>query len=310
MEGATSNNLLLSYQVLVYLEDTSPTPEVDGYTYIARKVRSYFSDNKLWHDVILLTDSTGNKNKNKNHVTISNEKIISERPVKDIKSNTFIHFAPLVFIKNIKHPITATNFVIKTNKTRPLESTTRTGFGTGIYGRFVDNIKDISSLSVHPSQTVYEITCENPYFLQDKEHGDSLITASMGTNRYLDNIINVLRNSDEISLEMIIDYIYDYEPVNIFMLWNIMLYRTREYISREDLYYLFASYVMNYLFDNSLNDSVTKLPITELPINSIMKYLGHDGILADDPYNNGWGRGCVSYNHEQAIIMQGDQSRY
>ena len=31
--------------------------------------------------------------------------------------------------------------------------------------------------------------------------------------------------------------------------------------------------------------------------------MGYTGLIADDLYNNGWDRGCVSYNFEETDIM-------
>ena len=166
----------------------------------------------------------------------------------------------------------------------------------------------IPHLLTDENQITYLIDCPNAYIIQDKEHGESITVASLNTNRYLDRIIPALQSDDSIKP---LDFIQMNTIHNLCTLWNIVLYRTNQHITQDRLELVLANYVIRYISSQpTLVDSINGNPIQELPINDIMRELGHDGIIGDDPYTNGWDRGCVSYNYDQAVIIQGSLARY
>jgi len=307
MELTSKENFLALSQCLVYIENRNPFADADGSTQIATIVRSYIQDNNLWFNVILNTDSDGDIINEGNVIIISGNNVVSDRSYKDIQQRQFYYFASS---SSLEHLIKARSFVIKKNLNRPLESTSRSALGSGIYGRYVQNFDDIPSLLTDPSQSVYIIDVPNAYIVQDKEHGESITIASLNTNRYLDRIIESLRGDPVINLDIIHERIRINESPNLFTLWNIVLYRTEDIITKEQLEEIMSQYVLKYLTDASLTDSINEEFLQELPINDIMQMLGYDGILASDVYNNGWDRGCVSYNYAQANIIQGETARY
>ena len=68
-------------------------------------------------------------------------------------------------------------------------------------------------------------------------------------------------------------------------------------ITKEQLSQLLAQYVYQYRKPSMIVDTNIKVEIAELPINSIMRFMGYHGLIAVDSYNNGWDRGCVSYDY-------------
>lgn len=305
----SSQNLLAPDECLVYIENRQPFADVSGTTQIAKVIRSYIIDDKSWFDLLLITDSDGDQIKSVNQITVSGDNIVSKRSFHDILPRELYHFATLTLSENIEYPITARGFVIKKNLDGPLESTSRSALGSGIYGRYVKNRSQIDSLT-NDNQSVYLIDCSNAYILQDRAHGESITVASLNTNRYMDRIIQSLISNRELTLDQAKIQLRMNSNPNILTLWNIALYRTEDFISYDALYDILASYIMKYLFNASLFDTINGEILQELPINSILNSLGYDGILASDSFNNGWDRGCISYNYSQAAILQGETARY
>lgn len=303
-------------QCLVYVENTRPFADVNGTTRIANVVRTPFTidesgDLIQWYELELITDSEGDRLSVPQPLIVSGDNIVSNRSIRDIQPRQFYNFASLTNSLDskgeIQYPLTATGFVIKDRVDRPLELTSRTALGSGIYGMYIRDENIIPSLLTDPSQITYNIVCPNAYIIQDKEHGESVTVASLHTNRYLDRIIPVLRANNTLDA---LSLIKSNSIQNLVTLWNIALYRTEEYITEMWLEQILADYVLRYINDNSLVDNINGNTIEQLPINDIMTKLGHDGIIGDDPYTNGWDRGCVSYNYDQAVLIQGGVARY
>lgn len=315
-------NFLEPSEYLIYMQNRQPFADVDGSTHIARKIRDYISDDTLWYDMLLETDADGDTILNPNPITVSGDRVVSDRPFSGIQPRQMYHFAPLVFSSGIEYPIQARGFVIKNNLIRPLESTSRSALGSGIYGRYIEDPNIIPSLVTDPNQSVYLIDCPNAYPIQDKEHGESLTVASLNTNRYMDRIIQTLRGLQDLSINIenssdqtngyntALTLIRMNENPTLLRLWNIVFYRTEDQINKQWLDDILAKYAAKYLTDNTLVDSVNGDNLQELPINDIMLALGYDGVIASDPYNNGWNRGCVNYNYSLAGVIQGETARY
>lgn len=305
-----NTNFLDPNQCLVYVENLLPFADVDGATHIAQIIRSFITDDRLWYELLLITDMDGDRIPAFNPIIVTGDNVVSNRSVRDIQPRRIYNFAGLTLSDNIQYPLIASNFVIKDNIERPIESTSRSALGSGIYGRYIRDENNILPLRNNLDQLIYEIDCPNAYIVQDKEHGDSITVASLHINRYLDRIIQVFRSDNNLTITDISSVIRMNSIQNLVTLWNIVLYRTQDSISQEWLEGLLANYVLKYLRDNTLVDSVNGNAIQELPINDIMQSLGYEGLLADDLSNNGWDRGCVSYNYSQAVILRGDMARY
>jgi hypothetical protein len=301
---AVNRSLLAPGECLVYVENIQPFADVNGTTQIAKILRSYVENDILWYDLKLITNTEGDRIKSQNVITVSADHIVSSRIFQDIEPKHLYHFVT----DQTEYPITARSFTIKKNINRPLETTSRSALGSGIYGRY---IKDLSELNILSSnQSVYRIDCPNGYVLQDREHGESLTVASLQTNRYVDKILQALRPHPDATLETALELIKANRHSNLSTLWNIALYRTNDNITQDWLEDVLAKYVIRYLSDNSLTDTLTGDSIQELPINIIMKELGYHGILATDSFNNGWDRGSISYNYNQATVLIGETARY
>ena len=298
---AVSTHFLNYNECLVYIKTSQPFADVTGATHIARVIRSFIEDDRLLFELQVLTDIDGDFVAIPETIVINGDVIVSNRSWRDMEPRLFYHFS-----ENINYPVSGTRFVIKNNLNQPLESTTRSGLGSGVYGIYLLNESNLSSLVTESNQLVYPIECPDAYIVQDQEHGESITIASLHTNRYLDRII--LGVSKETTIDEITSLIHMNSITNLVTLWNIVLYRTQEYISQTWLEDVLASYVFKYIQDASLVDSINGEIIQELPINDIMSNLGYDGLLADDAYNNGWNRGCVSYRY--GSIIQGSNARY
>lgn len=316
---------LLDYdECLVYIENTRPFADVDGTTQIAKVIRTPIDKDDTgsliqWYELELVTDSDGDKTvsalindkSRSQRFVVTGDRILSNRSIRDIQPRQFYNFASLINLSDpdgeIQYPLTANNFVIKNNSDRPLESTSRSALGSGINGIYLLDESIIPSLLTNNTQITYKINCENPYLIQDKEHGESITVASLHTNRYLDRIIPFLQGDNSINP---LSLIRMNSIQNITTLWNIVFYRTNQFITQDWLEHILVNYINRYIKDSNLVDGINGNIIQELPINDIMKGLGYDGIIGDDPYTNSWDRGCVSYNYNEAVLLQGDIARY
>ena len=308
---------LLDYnQCLVYIENTRPFGDVDGTTQIAKVIRTPLETDSTgalvqWYELELVTDSEGDKLNIPQFLVVSEDNIVSNRSIRDVQPRQFYNFASLTSSLSsedkIQYPLSATSFVIKNNIERSLELTSRSALGSGIYGMYLPDETIIPSLLTDQSQISYRIQCPNAYIIQDKEHGESITVASLHTNRYLDRIIPALRSDNSLNPLSLLQM---NSIQNLTTLWNIVFYRTEQYITQEWLEKVLTNYIVRYISDHNLVDSINGDSIQELPINDVMKELGYDGIIGDDPYTNGWGRGCVTYNYDQAVIVRGGIASY
>lgn len=285
--------LLQPDECLVYLENDEPLPDVGGYTQIARIIRT--SDD--WYELKLLTNSDGNYISKTNTITVSLDRIVSLRGQRNIESKQIYHLPEF-------DNVMASNFVIKRISETPLESTSRSALGSGIYGYYFSERTQIEG------EYIYLIDCFDSYIIQDKEHGESITWASLETNRYLDRILRYLESNQITGLEEI-RYIFSInESPDLITLWKIVFYRTGDSIRKSQLENILVNYVYKYLNDNTLLDTLTNQVIQELPINHIMLELGYGGLISTDAFNNGWDRGCVCYDYSQATVIEGDTALY
>lgn len=288
-------------ECLVYIKNNEPIPDTDNTTYIAKIVKSYKQNGNPWYDVILVTDAVGNPIENNNRIiTISSDKIVINKPWHNIPFRKLYHFGD---------PLLAQSFVIKSTINNPLESTSRNALGSGIYGIYLNKSADLGSIIINPNRKVYEINCEDCYIVQDKGHGESITTASLTTNRYIDTALLSLGNT--INYNDALVYIKSNDISNIVILWNIVLYRSNENIVQSFLENILAKYLVIYLQSDELFDSKSNEAIIEMPINFIMFELGYSGLLTTDVHNDlNWDRGCVSYEYQRAVMILGGKASY
>ena len=267
--------MLSSKDCLVSLVGKYHFADTDTTTHIARIVSKA---NKSWK-VLLLTDHSG-------EFLLDNNEVLTV-PVGSIVSNkTFKEITPKRFYQ-VSEELVASGFA---SKERTLDSTTRIGFGSGIQGIFIQN-EDLVSQIQDSGSKVFEIVCDSPYSIQDAEHDDSITLASLNTNRYLDKLIQYLQSETETDIETLIKL---NQSTNLITLWNIALFRTGDSISQDQLDSLLAKYLKNYLN--------TKEELVELPINSIMRFLGYTSILTR---SNKLLTRCISYNYENVQKIPG-----
>jgi hypothetical protein len=273
---------------ILYGLDLVPS-NTTSHTYIA-KIINTFQDQ---YEIILITDALGNyhlTNNNKTSITVSQDIIVSDIPIRDINPKKFYNYA------DISNELKAKGFINTNVKDKPLENSNQSGFGSGIYGLYTNN-PELYKTTLN--QSIYEIILNNPFIIQDSEHGDSLTVASTQTNIYIDNLLDTVSNIDNLLLQTNID--------NLVRLWNIVFYRTNEkyLITKDWLYDILLEYLNNYI-NNPIIDNDKDIFI--LPINLIMNKLEYGGLLADDRINNGWSRGCVSYDFSVANKLETNYS--
>src|SRR5438132_1510011 len=217
---------------LVYLPDRSTRyAEVDNTTMTAK----------------ILTNRRGDVYPQPVMKKITTEQIVSNLPqLQDIE--------PVMYY--VGSEIRAKSFVIKNNVDNPLFRTSRSGLGSGIYGFYERDTAVIENIE----EAVFKIDFVNPYILQDIAHKDSMINASLFTNRYLDKILQTAR------FDKLPDLSDLSETTDLINLWNIVLQRTAEAINAEFLDPLLISYIDQYLNNHDLKDSYGN-EIEELPIN-------------------------------------------
>lgn len=296
-------NLLAPGEVLVYLEGSSYREIVNGTTRIARKIRDYIDNNTLWYELLLLTDANGDFLDEPEIIIAIGSTVLSEQRIyQDINPKVIYYFT-----NSTKEGtnMVAKSFVIK-NSNKVATVVDRSGFGSGIYGRYIENPVDVDKYITQQDEIIYKVNLNNPYPLQDKEHGESLTVASLNTNNYLERIIQTVQAIPDINYEQVLLFIRTNESPSLLTLWNIVLYRTYNSLDKETFDNILANYVLKYLTDNSLVDSTNGEVVQELPINHIMKSLGYNGIIAKDFYNNSTDRGCVNYLYDDDNIIRGD----
>jgi hypothetical protein len=286
--------------VLVYIENKIPFADVKGYTYLAKVLSE--SRDKKWYDVQLLTKPSGEPETRDRKVTISvaNLLVPQRRSASDI---VFYQPAQQIMSNNIEYQLTASGFLFKDNHNSPLRLTTSVGYGSGIYGRH--------RLPAEMMQSAYMVDGTSCYPLIDQAHGDSLTNASLQTNYYTDRLIEAYRAVPEPEAFEVQQTIDQYPLDNLVTLWGIVMQRSSDYImTKQELSSALRDYVLRYLQETELLDSMTGQPLAELPINAIMRSIGYDGVVAADSYNNSKYRGCVSYDYQEAELAFGGRASY
>jgi hypothetical protein len=295
------SQLLQTNQRLVYIKNTEPQADVEGYTCIADLHGVSADPRTKWYDLSLVTDEYGNFLTQGRRFLVDESRIISLRPFRDLYPK-WIHYLPGVDqVTTDEDEIIADRYVNRNKTIKPLESTSRSALGSGVYGLYFD---ERTSLPHQKEGPHYILDCPQAFIIQDKEHGESLTLASLLTNRHLDNLITIAQNNYSLEeLPNMVDV-----PYNITTLWNIVLYRIGTSLTEERLNKILVSYLVDYFSPTSLTDTETGDPLQELPINYILRTLGYEGLLAHDNYNNGWDRGCVYYGHFK--IVKGSEAKY
>jgi hypothetical protein len=292
------------------LASVLPFAEVDTVTYIAQIVNRMTENGQEWYELEILTSDTGEFLDVPSRVTVTPDQILSDRPFRDIQPRSFYYFGSRLLSGPMQYGIKATNFALIENDDAPLAKTSNAGLGSGIYGQYIKDEATLARYRADPRQDIYQIDIPAAYLVQDKEHGDSLTVASLRTNRYLDDLIRRIQSDKVSGADQIRALIQTTNLDPIVRLWNIVLWRSEGMITREWFQETLIEYIIRYQGSENLTDSLTGAPIRELPINLILRRLGYEGILGSDYHSNKWNRGCVSYNYEQAAMLQGNRAAY
>lgn len=280
---------------LVYVKNNKSFSDVEGFTQIA-KIIKISGD---WYELKIMNDINGDTLEFPQYLITEEKNIVSNRPRRDIKNRRFFNYT------DDTGDLKAKGFAFKGVYVKPLESSSRSALGSGIYGIYLRN--DNSAGLLAEGGSVYVIDCPDAYIIQDKEHGDSITLASLYTNRYLDRIISFVRDNEIIDLRSLLK---ENSVESLTTMWNIVFFRTNENITQEWLEDVLYDYLVSYFDENILLDSINFDEIAELPINDIMRKMGYGGLLGDDNYTNKWGRGCVCYDYRDAKILRGSKALY
>ena len=305
---------------LVYLKNVDFYAEVDGYTYWAYRISPT--------EVQLASNERGELIEDGK--IINDPMIVSDRIPRTIKHKSFYQFVPDVAPKKLL----AKNFVAKNRLT--LAQSSRTALGTGIYGTYIHNERDLQNYTTSPNQTIYKVTCERPYIVQDKEHGESITVASLHLNRYIDFLLenlsgnppsdNSTKNNNPAFVNVKIklnnlknkanqDLRRDdaFMLKNITTLWSIALERTYDDLplTLDFVEAMIVDVVNRYIYDyQNSTFTIGEEDVVVMPINYIMGYLGYDGLMAEDSFNNGWTRGCIKYDFSEAENFEWNAASY
>lgn len=228
--------------------------------------------------------------------------LVSDRPLRNISPKTLYHFSS----PRVGYKLKAASFV---THGRPLVSTCSHGLGSGIYGLYITTQDELVKLRDNPEQIIYRITLNNPLIIQDTQHLHSLISASMATNRYVDDLI--ARLNPATTYRDIMTTVRQDNINNLTLLWEIVFARSPPSIKLDQnwLTLIISNYVFEYFNDTTLRDTQSNMIIHELPINHIMRAFEYDGLLGDDKETNSWGRGNVSFDYSSAEVLEGHGSR-
>lgn len=276
------DGIIANDQCLVYVTQRDPFSGIGGATHVATIIRTYDDNDVTWYEVQLLSQADGRMGVG-DIITVSSDMIVSNRPITDITPHVFYHDSP----DGLLH---AVNFVLKSIKTKPLTSTSRSALGSGIYGLINKNM----------TGTLFEVPADNPFIVQDLAHSESITLASLNTNRYIELVLESLSNRPYI-LTQLVELLSDLDLARITTLWNIVLARGlyRAVITTDLLGQLIAEYIYDFL---------TESIYQELPINRIFLSLGYTELLTT---LNNWDGGCVSFViTDPATIIEGGQARY
>jgi hypothetical protein len=272
---------------LAYIDNPYSSPDTRGVTQVVKIHNRLTINDKIWYEVSLLTDSNGRRLNSSERILIQD--VVSIRKHRNIKNRKLYH---------LSDEIIASRFINNDlNKRNSLEAASRSSLGSGVYGLNLPNIQQARDVSTD-NKNIYEIDMLKAFDIQDKEHGESITIASLLTNRFLDRVLSGINFEESEVLNSNIE--------NLVILWNIVFYRNKQYISYNKLQDILSTYLNDYLTNHELTDKRDGKSLIAFPINYIMKEMGYTGLIADDLYNNGWDRGCVSYNFEKTdIIIEG-----
>lgn len=231
---------------------------------------------------------------------------------------------------------------------QPLNDVTNHGLGSGIYGLYLPDPALVSMYRSYPEQQVVVISPKNAYFLQDAEHGNTLTVASKELERYIDRFASgigergdraewpgdrgaeersdraewpnrqaVGERSDRFTSRSTEDLAQQNSDLDrIARLWSFVFIRSfpttlqgkapLQTINRSFI----ASVVERTMTQPFLTDYAGVRSVMA-PITVLMLSLGFDAIMADDPENNSWGRGCVYYGAfgVPGVVLESRQSR-
>lgn len=297
--------LLQDDEKLAYIKNNRSFIDTDGITHIVKLLGEEKEGKKNFYKIKILTDDVGTQINPKYTMNVEGDVFVDQKMFHSLNNNYFYHFVDKNNIKNeTNNSVIAQGFVIKSKKDKPLSTTSSSGFGSGIFGIYFDDQSQLNSYlgSLKHKFNIFKISLKNPYIIQDKSHSDSITTASLQTNRYLEKLITNIIQNPEIDPSDLIE-INSFN--NLHILWNIALYRTEDNIDHDSLKEIFINYIEKY-FEEELYDSKTYEPLYFLPINDIMNYLNYDGMLLSIP---NWDRQCISFDYSNAGQLQGSNAR-
>jgi hypothetical protein len=275
-------------EVLVFEKSQQKMTYVDGYTKIA-KVSNFRIEREYYIcDVVFLVNEMGDRIESIKMLTTTNNIVSNKYPV-ELKKYFF----------QISEELTSGNFVNKNNKQNPITSVSRANLGSGIIGKYFTDEENIKVF-----KNSFKIEMENPYMIQDLEHSNSLTICSTETNNFLEQkITNFQKSKQIIKKNFIFENLTSSELESLFNLWNICFYRTKDFISMDELQNIFTIYIYDFLIQGNLKNINFK-NIIELPINYVLKYMGYDGVIGNDIKTNAWESGCVSFNFENIKMKE------
>lgn len=277
---------------LIYIEADS---DVNGTTRQGSIVSHTFdkNDNSVYI-VDVLTTQEGYMNKVPETFIASEEDIVSLRSYHEIDGKIIFYFST-------DGGVTASRFLKKSDD---LTDVSMRPIGSGIVGTYFrdDNIPALSGVEV------FSIEMKNPYQVQDVEHYNSILNASLRTNMFIESLrrsvetINPEIRSSEVMAILTTDSYVDFQA--IYTLWWIVLWRTEDTITEQSLMSIIVAYIDDLFVRNGdLIDTITGSELIELPVNYIFKSLGYTGVISED-------NDSVNYEIEAADEVRASSALY
>lgn len=331
-------------QLLIYIENSNRLSDVSGSTCRAKYFSSIQINNETFHQVIQLTGLNGEDLETGRKIIISEKNILNLRPKKNLKFQ-FYHIdysvtaRDFVYVKNKSRQLERTSkfglgsgiqgVYLKDSKMIPylMTEANQKPFEIQLSNPFIiqdrEHGESLSLASVNLNRFIDQLLKRFNNILLDNRNNINLLSdGNIFTTDILDSCKTVtdqigysIKNYHQTFIESLPNEIRNSLEKHIVNQWTMVFDRTDFKIDENliiDAIYNFVVEFINKLTESDLDyrDSITQNKLIEQPINFIMKLIGIDGLIADDEFNNGWDRFCISYNFDGANEYYGSETDY
>jgi hypothetical protein len=195
---------------------------------------------------------------------------------------TITHFSDVGVVSS-EHVVPQGNVVV-----------TNHGLGSGVYGLAnAGPSEQEAAIKYNPNAVAHDVTMRNPLYLQDAGHGGDFTAMSKELQRIVDKIHNEYGKPLKLShYDGASDWMegHQVETQNLQNLIRRVFSRVND--NRVPSVGELNNIISNFLVKYNTRDSSHA---TKQPVNYLMKFMGYDGVYADNSTDNSFSRGCVAY---------------